>query len=143
MKNIYVLALALLTILFIGRQILVPKITERGFAKMVTANIGVDRSADLVDGLHVYVCGAGSPLSDPKRSGPCIAVLAGQQAFVFDAGTNGSQNLGPMGFPVGRVEEIFLTHLHSDHIDGLGQLLLGSWIDSGRTSPTKISGPAG
>jgi ribonuclease Z len=44
---------------------------------------------------------------------------------------------------VGRVEEIFLTHLHSDHIDGLGQLLLGSWIDSGRTSPTKISGPAG
>jgi len=110
---------------------------------MVTANVGVDRTADLADGLHVYMCGAGSPLADPKRSGPCIAVLAGKKAFIFDAGTNGSQNLGPMGFPTGRVEEIFLTHLHSDHLDGLGQMLLGTWINSGRTSPTKVSGPIG
>ena len=101
MKKILIFALAFLVVIFIGRQVLVPKTVERGFARMVTANVGVDRTADLTDGLHVYICGAGSPLADPKRSGPCIGVLAGKTAFVFDAGTNGSQNLGPMGFPLG------------------------------------------
>ena len=143
MKKLTIFALALLALLLIGRQVLVPKMVERGFTRMVTANVGVDRTADLADGLHIYMCGAGSPLADSKRSGPCIGVLAGKQAFIIDAGTNGSQNLGPMGFPTGRVEEIYLTHLHSDHLDGLGQMLLGTWINSGRSKPTKVSGPMG
>jgi len=120
-----------------------PKLVERGFNRLVSNNVGVDRSANLPDGLHVYICGAGSPLPDPKRSGPCIGVLAGQHAFVFDAGTGGTRNLGPMGFPMGRLDTIFLTHLHSDHIDGLGEMLLGSWINSGRSTPTPVSGPIG
>jgi len=127
MKKLTIFALALLTILFVSRHVLAPKMVERGFTRMVAANVGIDRTADLADGLHVYMCGAGSPLAD----------------FIFDAGTNGSQNLGPMGFPTGQTEEIFLTHLHSDHLDGLGQLLLGTWINSGRTAPTQVSGPIG
>ena len=143
MKKLTLAALALLAFLFIGRIVITPKIAERGFERQIAANIGVDRTTELPDGLHVYMCGAGSPLPDPKRSGPCIGVLAGDLAFVFDAGTGGSGNLGPMGFPVARIEEIFLTHLHSDHIDGLGQMLLGTWINSSRTSPTPVSGPRG
>lgn len=143
MKKIVIFGCVLLGALFIGRQVLLPKLVERGFNRLVSENVGVDRSAALEDGLHVYICGAGSPLPDPKRSGPCIGVLAGQHAFVFDAGTGGSRNLGPMGFPVGRIETIFLTHLHSDHIDGLGEMLLGSWINGGRTTPTQVAGPLG
>ena len=143
MKKIAIFALGLLVVLFIGRQILMPKLVTKGFHKMVSENVGVDRSVDLDDGLHVYICGAGSPLPDPKRSGPCIGVLAGTQAFIFDAGTGGSRNLGPMGFPLGRTEQIFLTHLHSDHIDGLGEMLLGTWINGGRKAPTPVMGPLG
>jgi len=143
MKKLGIFTISILAALFIGRQILLPKLIEKGFAKQVSENIGIDRSAALDDGLHIYICGAGSPLPDPKRSGPCIGVLAGQQAFIFDAGTGGSRNLGPMGFPLGRTEHIFLTHLHSDHIDGLGEMLLGTWINGGRTTPTKVSGPVG
>ena len=136
MKKLAIFALALLAFLFIGRQLLVPKIAERGFERLVSERLGVDQMANLEDGLHVYICGAGSPMTDPKRSGPCIAVLAGEQSFVFDAGTNGSKNLTPIGFPLDEIEGIFLTHLHSDHIDGLGQMLLGSWINSDRSEPT-------
>ncbi len=143
MKKFILFSAALLVIITTGRQVLMPKIIEKSFAKSVSKNIGVDRSAKLEDGLHVYICGAGSPLPDPKRSGPCIGVLAGNQSFVFDAGTNGSRNLGPMGFPLGRTEHIFLTHLHSDHFDGLGEMLLGTWINGGRTVPTPIWGPLG
>jgi len=143
MKKLAIFGLILLGILLIGKQVLMPKLVERGFNRLVSNNVGVDRSANLPDGLHVYVCGAGSPLPDPKRSGPCIGVLAGKHAFVFDAGTGGARNLGPMGFPMGRLDTIFLTHLHSDHIDGLGEMLLGRWINSGRSTPTPVSGPIG
>ena len=143
MKKLLIFAIALLAILFIGRQVFVPKIAERGFERMASERIGVNPLANLEDGLHVYICGAGSPMADPKRSGPCIGVIAGKKLFVFDAGTNGSQNLGPMGFPLGIAEEIYLTHLHSDHLDGLGQMLLSTWVNSPRQSPTQVSGPIG
>jgi len=143
MKKLIFLGLAVLALLFTARQILLPKLVERGFMRLVSENVGVDRATALEEGLHVYICGAGSPLPDPKRSGPCIGVIAGQQAFVFDAGTGGSRNLGPMGFPVGRIDTIFLTHLHSDHLDGLGEMLLGCWINGGRDVPTTVAGPVG
>ena len=143
MKKLIIFGLILLGILVMARQILMPKLVERGFNRLVSENVGIVRSAALEDGLHIYVCGAGSPLPDPKRSGPCIGVLAGEKAFIFDAGTGGSRNLGPMGFPAGRIDTIFLTHLHSDHIDGLGEMLLASWINSGRAAPTMVAGPMG
>jgi len=143
MKKLIFIGLVLLALIFTARQILLPKLVERGFTRLVSENVGVDRAAALEDGLHVYICGAGSPLPDPKRSGPCIGVLAGHKAIVFDAGTGGARNLSPMGFPIGRIDTIFLTHLHSDHLEGLGEMLLGSWINGGRSTPTLVSGPKG
>jgi len=143
MKKFLVFGVGLLVLLFVGRQLLLPKLAEKGFENILSQRLGADAMADLEDGLHVYMCGAGSPLFDAKRSGPCIAVRAGERSFIFDAGTKSSQNLTPMGFPVTEVEGIFLTHLHSDHIDGLGQMLLSAWINSGRTQPTKVYGPTG
>jgi len=119
------------------------QIAERAFDRAIDQNAGVDRSAALPDGLHVYMCGTGSPMPDPTRAGPCLGVIAGDKAFVFDVGAGGPRNLGSMGFPTGRLERVYLTHLHSDHIDGLGELLLNSWIGGGRTTPTPIIGPMG
>lgn len=98
---------------------------------------------DLPDGLHVALCGAGSPLPDPVRSGPCVAVLAGDRLFVIDSGTGGSRNLGSMGFRQGDIEAILLTHFHSDHIDGLGEMLMQRWVTGSNTLPTPLHGPSG
>jgi len=143
MKKFAIFAVILLGIIVIARQAVMPILAEKGFERMVSQRIGVNPIANLEDGLHVYICGAGSPLADPKRSGPCIGVLAGKSAFIFDAGTNGAQNLGPMEFPLATAKDIYLTHLHSDHIDGLGQMLLGAWVNSPRQSPVTVSGPFG
>ncbi|MEO1305464.1 MAG: MBL fold metallo-hydrolase [Pseudomonadota bacterium] len=113
------------------------------FERAIEQNVGVDQSADLPDGLHVYVCGSGSPMPDATRAGPCLAVLAGDRAFVFDVGSGGARNLGTMGFPMDRIDAVYLTHLHSDHIDGLGELLLMSWINGIRKEPTPVRGPTG
>ena len=54
-------------------------------AKRVTAQrMGSNPLKDLPDGLHIAVCGAGSPMPDDKRGGPCTLVIAGQQLFVFE-----------------------------------------------------------
>lgn len=128
---------------FIGFNVFKKQIATRAFNSFVQNNVGFDRTAALPDGLHVYMCGTGSPLPDPTRDGPCIAVLAGDQGFVFDAGSGSVRNLGLMGFPAARLEAAFITHLHSDHIDSLGELLLQTWIGGGRDTPFPVYGPVG
>jgi ribonuclease Z len=105
--------------------------------------LAADALSGLPDGLHVGLCGAGSPFPDERRSGPCTAVVAGKRLFVFDTGGGSARNIGRLGFVHGRIEAIFLTHFHSDHIDGLGELLLQRWVSTGNTAPVPVYGPPG
>ena len=136
---------AAIVVLLIGLVLLLGRgwLAERVFQSALDNTVGVDQSARLDDGLHVYVCGSGSPMPDANRAGPCLAVLAGNQAFVFDAGSGSIRKLGRMGFPMPKIQAAFLTHLHSDHIDGLGELLLQAWVAGGRAAPLLVYGPAG
>ena len=102
-----------------------------------------DPYADLPDGLHVGLCGSGSPMPDPTRAGPCTVVLAGKKLFVVDAGAGSTKNLSLMNLPPARVNAVFLTHFHSDHIDGLGELMLQRWASGPNTSPLPVYGPTG
>ena len=136
---------AAIVVLLIGLVLLLGRgwLAERAFQSALDNSVGVDQSARLDDGLHVYVCGSGSPMPDANRAGPCLAVLAGNQGFVFDAGSGSIRKLGRMGFPMPKIQAAFLTHLHSDHIDGLGELLLQAWVAGGRAAPLPVYGPAG
>ncbi len=100
-------------------------------------------ATDLVRELHLVLCGAGSPLPDPKRSGPCTAVIAGKRLFIVDVGSGASRVLSRLRIPQGEIEGIFLTHFHSDHIDGLGELLLQRWANGSRSDPVPVYGPDG
>ncbi len=118
-------------------------IGERAFNVGVEQRVGVNRTTSLPDGLHVFVCGSGSPMPDANRAGPCLAVLAGREGYVFDVGSGSDRKLGAMGFPMDRLEATFLTHLHSDHFDGLGALMLQAWMAGGRNTPLPVYGPEG
>ncbi len=111
--------------------------------RVAAQHLASDPLAELPDGLHVGLCGAGSPFPDEKRSGPCTLVVAGKRLFVFDAGAGSARNIGKMGFNHGRIEAIFLTHFHSDHIDGLGELMLQRWVSASNTAPVPVHGPTG
>lgn len=45
----------------------------------------------------------------------------------FDAGRGTLQRLSEVGVPAGRVQAIFLTHIHSDHVDGLADFMQVRW----------------
>lgn len=145
MANKNILRVIVLIIAAIGLLFVIGQrwIGERLFNAAVDRNVGIDATAQLPDGLHAYLCGSGSPMPDAERAGPCIAVLAGKQGFVFDAGSGSIRKLGRMGFPMNRLQAAFLTHLHSDHLDSLGELMLQAWIAGGRSSPLPIYGPLG
>lgn len=113
------------------------------FTQAVDRGLGTNTLASLPDGLHAAFCGTGSPLPDVTRAGPCTAVIAGHRLFVFDAGEGSSKKLMLMGFAATDVEAVFLTHFHSDHIDGLGSLTLNHWGQHGAHAPLPLYGGAG
>lgn len=119
------------------------EITVSLIEKNVARNISSSVLDELPDGLHLVLCGAGSPLTDPKRSGPCSAVIAGDRVFVVDTGANASRNLNRMRVPQGRVNAILLTHYHSDHIDGFGELVMQRWATGEFNEPVPVYGPDG
>lgn len=102
-----------------------------------------DPYAGIPDGLHIGLCGSGSPMPDPGREGPCEVVLAGRRLFVIDSGEGSTRNLYLMNLPPPRVEAVFLTHFHSDHIGGLGELMLQHWAGGASTAPLPVYGPTG
>lgn len=113
------------------------------FERGVERGAGRDNLASLPDGLHVGLCGTGSPLPNRDRAGACTVVIAGKAMFVIDAGEGGARNIALMGLPNGKIRALFLTHYHSDHIDGLGPMMLLRWTGSGNTAPLPVYGPTG
>lgn len=97
----------------------------------------------LPDGLHVGLCGTGSPMVDARHGGPCTVVIAGRRMFVFDAGPGSAAVLSRMRLNPGQIEAVFLTHFHSDHIGGLADLILQRWVASSATEPLPVFGPPG
>jgi ribonuclease Z len=70
-------------------------------------------------------------------------VIAGNDLFVIDAGSRAAGTLGATGLPVGQIRAIFLTHFHSDHIDGLGELMMNRWVMGANETPVPVYGPQG
>tara|TARA_R110000868_G_scaffold21456_4_gene88918 strand:- start:14786 stop:15874 length:1089 start_codon:yes stop_codon:yes gene_type:complete len=113
------------------------------YERRVERQMSLDRLAELPDGLHLAFCGTGSPLPDPSRAPSCAVVIAGDRLFVVDSGAGSVSNLLLMGIPAGEIEAVLLTHFHSDHIGGLGDLALQRWIGEGHNEPLPVHGAAG
>jgi ribonuclease Z len=96
-----------------------------------------------IDGLRVIVCGSASPLgNNPDRAQACIAVLTPEHFFLFDVGAGSPVRLGQARLPMGRLDGVFLTHFHSDHISALPAVNLTSWVQ-GRKESLSVYGPEG
>lgn len=119
------------------------RVLMRVMQRQVEMNLSDAAFSQYADGLHVVLCGAGSPMPDPKRAGPCVAVVAGQRIILIDVGSGAVRNMIHLGLPPGHVEALLLTHFHSDHIDGVGELMLQRWAGGARTTPLPIHGPTG
>ena len=114
---------------------LMKRFVDQGMANQLVSS--------LPDGLHVGLCGSGSPMPDATRSGPCAVVIAGRHVFIVDVGEGGPRKLALMGVQPGLVEGVLLTHFHSDHIGSLGELLLQRWTTGSHADQLPVYGPQG
>lgn len=142
-KRIGLAALALVLIGAVAAYVFQARIGMQLFERRTAQLMGVDNLATLQDGLHVGLCGTGSPMPSLDRAGPCNVVIAGTQMYVVDIGEGGGETLNVMGINPGKADGLLLTHFHSDHIDGFGPLMLFHWTRGSSTAPLPVYGPEG
>jgi ribonuclease Z len=96
--------------------------------------------------IKVTLLGTGAPQPSIERFGAATLVEAGGNYFLFDCGRGATQRLWQQKIGVGKVNRLFLTHLHSDHVVGIPDFwLLGLMPGAfgNRKQPFEVWGPAG
>lgn len=94
--------------------------------------------------IEVTLLGTGSPIPDPNRAGPSTLVRAGGQVFLVDCG-RGCCSAAAVGVGAAGLSTLLLTHLHSDHVGDLGDVLITRWVSTFTPDPVPlpIIGPPG
>ena len=95
--------------------------------------------------IKVVLLGTGSPVPSAERFGNSTLVQANGLNLVFDAGRGASIRLNQLDIPLGDIDGVFLTHFHSDHVNGLADLWLTGYITAlgGREGSFHLYGPPG
>jgi len=92
--------------------------------------------------MQLMLLGTGCPKVDHKRFGPSNLVFTKNTSILVDCGSGVSQRLEEAKVSTANIDALVLTHLHSDHVVDLYQLIISSW-HSYRTKQWKIYGPKG
>jgi len=110
------------------------------FQQAVAQRMPVPRNLAPDGPMQVILLGTGTPLPSADRNSAATLVIAGDQTFLVDTGANCAANLALAG--IGEVTAVLFTHYHSDHISGLGDILVARAI-AGSKEPLKVIGPEG
>jgi ribonuclease Z len=93
--------------------------------------------------MQVVILGSGSPIPSPDRAGPSTLVRTSAGDLLFDAGRGVCMRAaGALSGP-GAFRAVFLTHLHSDHVTDLNDVITTRWAMSFAPSPLTVFGPVG
>ena len=96
---------------------------------------------------RIVILGTGTPVPSADRSGPAVAVIVNEKAYLFDAGSGmtrrlheargmGIEELDPLN-----IQQLFISHLHSDHILDYAEFVFDYWWH--RAKPISTFGPPG
>ena len=93
--------------------------------------------------IDITLLGTGSPMIDPNRAGPSTLVTAGDSVFLVDCGRGVLMRAAAAGVGAGNLTALLLTHLHSDHITDLSDVITTRWVTTFVRTPLPIIGPPG
>ena len=111
------------------------------------AEMFIPGTEEIEDGeLRVTVLGSGNPWNTRAQASASVLVEVGnpeRELFMFDLGSGCLANYASLKLPINKLNKVFLTHLHADHMGDL-ITLSGSWWKVGRADgPIYVWGPSG
>jgi ribonuclease BN (tRNA processing enzyme) len=117
-----------------------------GVALACCAHNAIAQSADKT---QLVILGTGTPIINPDRSGPAVAVVVNGSAYLVDFGPGvvrraaaAARDKNIAALVPRNLKVVFATHLHSDHTAGLSDLYLTPAVE-GRPGPLELYGPPG
>jgi ribonuclease BN (tRNA processing enzyme) len=84
---------------------------------------------------------AGAPLPVAGRGGTSSALVVDGRVFLVDCGRGAPSAYVGAGLDFGRLEAVFLTHLHIDHVGDLPGMILYPWGVRTGVAPLRVYGP--
>lgn len=117
-----------------------------GLSVLMAGAVAFNATAKAADDFTVTLLGTASPAPRPDRMGPSTLVEVNGQRLLFDAGRGAPIRLWQLHIPVGSLDATFLTHFHSDHVNGLPDIWLTGWLGAPyarRDGPFRLIGPSG
>ncbi|MEI9924774.1 MAG: MBL fold metallo-hydrolase [Bradyrhizobium sp.] len=116
-----------------------------GFSCLVLAST-IPTETRAQSDFRVTLLGTASPQARVNRFGPSTLVEVGGQVLLFDAGRGVPIRMGQIKIPIGKIDVLFLTHFHSDHVSGIPDVWLSGWLGTPmgrRKTPFHVIGPTG
>ncbi len=91
--------------------------------------------------MKITLLGTGSPIPDPNRAGPSTLVQTGGATLLADCGRGVLLRLTGAGLLPPMLTAVLITHLHSDHLSDLNDVITTHWVMSPEPTTLTIYGP--
>ena len=91
--------------------------------------------------MTITLLGTGSPIPDPRRAGPATLVATSADRFLIDCGRGVLMRLAGAGVLPPMLTAVLVTHLHSDHLTDLNDVITTHWVMNPTPTPLRIVGP--
>src|SRR5262249_25302171 len=108
----------------------------------------LERRTALESRTQVVMLGTGTPVADPERSGPSVAIVVNGASYIVDCGPGVVRRAaaaalkGVAALAAQNLKTLFITHLHSDHTVGYPDIILTPAVLN-RAAPLEVYGPPG
>ncbi len=92
--------------------------------------------------MRITALGTGMPNQSPSNVAASFLVELGNgEAFLFDLGTGATDRLAALEADYSKLDKVFASHLHTDHVGDIAALWVAGWLN-GRYTPLHIYGPS-
>lgn len=92
--------------------------------------------------ITIVILGSGGTIPTFQRNLPSLAIQCDGNLYLFDCGEGTQMQFAKARLSLGKLEGIYITHLHGDHVMGLPGLLM-TMSQVPRERPLLIVGPPG
>ncbi len=102
-------------------------------------------NTELLGPEEMLITALGTGMPNPTRNQASISYLVelGNGAkFVFDIGYGAMANMYAIRPDFSKIDKVFSSHLHTDHVGDFASLLVGGWL-GGRYTPLHLYGASG